>query len=732
MNRPQLYSNGKQIVLDKRIGKGGEGEVYTLVDSKDFAVKFYTIRDLASREAKITAMLSAKLFEQSKLVAFPTAKVTDRSNKFAGFVMRLVADCKPLHELYAPGSRKTHFPKADYRFLARAASNVARAVAQVHATGCVIGDINHSGVLISQQATAALIDADSFQITEASKRHLCKVGVPEYTPPELQGQKLDVIVRTPNHDCFGLAIVIFQLLFMGKHPFSGRYTGQGDMPMERAIGEFRFAYSRRRKTGLSPPPAACDLSDIPTWLADMFEDAFGQQMSSQRPTAAQWVSALERFENTLIKCTQNGLHFYSNAARSCPWCDIEQNVGVVLFVPDAATFVQNAFVGGSFDAERLWRQIEALNVPALGMANAPLSQLAGRVSKQAHDAKGGSKLLQLRRFAIVLGAIGLTLAKPEGWMYFVGAGVLCWFANERGGVDLQPFTERSRMANEKFQSRLALWHKSLNLDRLAQLYYDVELWTNEYKGLNGEYKARSAEISRIHKERQLDDYLEGFLIADEFSKGRLKIRGFGRGKLAALLSHNIESFSDVNEDDCLAVPGIGHAITKGLIDYKDDLSFRFKPSSSVSLAERQDRSRVDAEFQARAIDLQKRIESSSKELSLLAAQAKAATSNRSAALEALYQEALNAAEDLNFLGGSASVGVTLPSNPFKLPRTPTASYTGRNLYGAFPANASIPATSAPSCPNCGSRMVRRTNRRRGNFFWGCSTYPSCKGTKNFP
>jgi hypothetical protein len=39
--------------------------------------------------------------------------------------------------------------------------------------------------------------------------------------------------------------------------------------------------------------------------------------------------------------------------------------------------------------------------------------------------------------------------------------------------------------------------------------------------------------------------------------------------------------------------------------------------------------------------------------------------------------------------------------------------------------------SEPACPQCGSPMVLRTARRGGNVgnqFWGCSKYPTCKGT----
>lgn len=45
---------------------------------------------------------------------------------------------------------------------------------------------------------------------------------------------------------------------------------------------------------------------------------------------------------------------------------------------------------------------------------------------------------------------------------------------------------------------------------------------------------------------------------------------------------------------------------------------------------------------------------------------------------------------------------------------------------------SAPAT-APGCPQCNAPMVRRTSHKgtnAGNEFWGCSTYPKCRGVRN--
>src|SRR5690606_22874685 len=37
--------------------------------------------------------------------------------------------------------------------------------------------------------------------------------------------------------------------------------------------------------------------------------------------------------------------------------------------------------------------------------------------------------------------------------------------------------------------------------------------------------------------------------------------------------------------------------------------------------------------------------------------------------------------------------------------------------------------AARSCPACGAAMVVRKNRRNGQVFWGCSSYPRCKATQ---
>ena len=51
---------------------------------------------------------------------------------------------------------------------------------------------------------------------------------------------------------------------------------------------------------------------------------------------------------------------------------------------------------------------------------------------------------------------------------------------------------------------------------------------------------------------------------------------------------------------------------------------------------------------------------------------------------------------------------------------------------ASPSATKSPAVVAPQCPVCNATMVRRTAQKgskAGTQFWGCSTFPACRGTR---
>lgn len=323
--------SGRRLKLGERLGRGGEGSVYAAANRRNHAVKLYKAPDKPQLANKIAAMVDAGLARQSPFAAFPVDVVHTQDGAFAGFLMKAVRDRRPLHDLYAPGARKRHFPDIEYRFLARTATNIARAVASIHHTSCVIGDINPSGMLVADDATVALVDADSFQFSHGGQQFLCTVGVPDYTPPELQGQSFHGVVRTQQHDAFGLAVILFQVLMMGRHPFDGVLDTGEAPPMGERIQRRLYPHIPERPTGMKPPPSLPALTEFSGTLADLFARAFTTQGNTPRPDALQWVTALEHFEKTLRRCRTDRRHHYPHESTTCPWCQMEEQLGNQLF-----------------------------------------------------------------------------------------------------------------------------------------------------------------------------------------------------------------------------------------------------------------------------------------------------------------------------------------------------------------------------------------------------------------
>lgn len=213
--------DGRPVVLGKRLGRGGEGAVHLIANAPGYAVKVYHEYD-ARRSARLSAALRTDYAHSVPAVAWPRRLVMDQEGRKVGFIMEAYPDARPVHDLYTPLSRRIHFPNVGWPFLVRAALNLARVVARLHADGIVIGDLNHSSVMVLPVATVRLVDADSFPHPPDC---VCLVGTPEYLPAELQRADLAVARRRPRHDVFALSVLVYQLLFDGRHPFAG-YGGR--------------------------------------------------------------------------------------------------------------------------------------------------------------------------------------------------------------------------------------------------------------------------------------------------------------------------------------------------------------------------------------------------------------------------------------------------------------------------------------------------------------------------
>jgi DNA-binding helix-hairpin-helix protein with protein kinase domain len=569
---------GRRVSLGPELGRGGEATVYSVDGQSEFVAKIYHQPPGAEKREKLSQMVKLQSERLLALSAWPVGTLFMGGNKsMAGFLMKNVSRFKDIHLLYNPKSRTREFtPKANWRFLIHTASNVARAFAAIHDYGHVIGDVNQSNTRVSPEtAIVSLVDCDSFQISANGKVYLCEVGVPLYTSPELQDTEFREVARTPNHDNFGLAVLIFHLLFMGRHPFAGKFLGRGEMPIEKAIAEQRFAFARDlERTQMLPPPACITLAHLPQEIGDLFTRAFGSDgAGSGRPDGKQWIAELDALASRLIVCSNNKAHLFFNGLSSCPWCPIESS-GVLLFVD--YTIVDTAT---GFSIELVWSRILAIPSPGAGNVPSLLSYISG--VEPSSRAKAAARKRRYKIAAVVVGVlvtVGFVLTSPDGfaYMYFIGLGVLLL----RKFLDSDAPTEfgrAARAAENRLQGLQHAWLCEASGEEFNAKLDELRTLTEEYRKLPEWRKQKVREFERALYETQLRHYLAQFDIASA------DIPHIKDGRKAMLSAYGIDDAGDVIRSVLETVPGFGLFLIIQLITWRQSLeaTFKFNPGRGI-------------------------------------------------------------------------------------------------------------------------------------------------------
>ena len=636
-----IDSAGREIRLTGVLGKGGEGAVYGIATSNDYVAKIYHKPLTADRSAKIQLMSAFSSEIVKQLSAWPAGLVLTKSGRVpVGLLMPKISNRKDIHKLYSPKSRRTEFQRADWRLLIRASANTARAFGAIHGTGCVIGDVNEGSVLVAEDATVRLIDCDSFQVIANGKRYACEVGVETFTPPELVGKNLREVVRTANHDNFGLAVMIFLLLFMGRHPFAGRFLGKGDMPIPKAISELRFAYSAMRAdVQMDKPPGTPPLSIVGDEVAFLFERAFAKQMvQGGRPDPTEWVQALSNLEKRLKQCGMNPAHWH-HKDMACPWCPMEATTGVDLF-----PFVRSSVVLTSVDLTALWRQIDALNSPG----PPPEIQIASpSPSAEAIGIAGSFRRANILAFSLslIIGSVavfgGMTGPAPL-WLLI---GALLSFFGARRWLDKSSDIYKFRDAKMKTETNWNLAQK-LWIERMGSKSFDEK----KQEILHLKQAIERIPALRIAKLDQLRKSLREVQLArflDAFEIDKASLDGIGEGRKRTLQSYGIETAADLLNS--INVPGFGPVLCETLYTWRRSLEARFRFNPAVGV-DRRDTDKIEQEILNERRKLEQAARVGHDELVQLNARILNARNQLRGPVEAAYREYLQASVNYKTAG----------------------------------------------------------------------------------
>jgi len=541
--------DGREAGLGRCLGQGGEGAVYAVPMWPRSVAKIYARRPDERTQLKLAAMVQLGTQELASFAAWPQRLLLDPgTGAVLGFLMPRVDAHREIHALYGPTDRKAAFPDASWAFLVRAARNLAAAMDAVHRHGHVIGDVNQGNVVVSRKATVRLIDCDSFQVTHLGHTYPCRVGVPLFTPPELQGQRLDAVQRTPDHDRFGLAVLVFHLLFMGRHPFAGRHPDR-PLSVEAAIREGLFAFGREaRQQGWEPPPFSLPLEEVTPPVAELFERAFGREAAAggPRPTAAEWALALDALEDRLVICGDDPRHAHVRANGSCPWCRIENAGGPSFF------FLAPGTAPDAFDLEETWRAIEA--VPSPGEAPLP-----GPVVPEEPPKEKPKTVTQRLKLVIceILTRRAVSRERED---------------SERRAPEIEKARKRLRRLEDQWKDLCGEGDFLARKRQLAEARASLE-------GLKAVEEREWADLVAQFRDKRLPDHLRTFAL--EFAR----VPGLGPAELGRLADRGIATAADIAPERLMAIRYIDLDLVRALLLFKvaatRAFAFAFDPVTGI-------------------------------------------------------------------------------------------------------------------------------------------------------
>ncbi len=288
-----LLADGSVCLLGKRLGSGGEGIVFEVQGMTQVCKLYFKDRLTEAAKAKVELLVTRRIDHPG--ICWPSQAVYDTEKQFRGFLMPR-ADGVPLRQsLFLPRPFMQKNPTWTRLNSTRLAIKILQQIQFLHNLGVTLGDINPLNFLLCNNGDVFLVDCDSFQV----EGFPCPVGTVNFTPPELQGVNFKSILRTPEHEMFAVATLLFMIFLPGNCPYT--HTGGEDGGANIRRGEFVYTTGWVRGGAKAPMGVwrYC-WAHLTTRLKKLFESTFdAEKKTERRPTISDWLSALIQYERIL-------------------------------------------------------------------------------------------------------------------------------------------------------------------------------------------------------------------------------------------------------------------------------------------------------------------------------------------------------------------------------------------------------------------------------------------------
>lgn len=171
------------------------------------------------------------------------------------------------------------------------ALNLAKLIAAVHQENHAFGELRPDKFLVDQTHVYATECVD-LHIQGPEDNYEGKSPLSDYAPPNDSPSELREYQKV---DVFALAIVIFQILMKGFHPFEAQGSATTDGTYSEMISDNEFPYRDPQAGKLEPPEEAPAYGELPEALQEKFNQIFieGKLTPDIRPSAADWVEVID-------------------------------------------------------------------------------------------------------------------------------------------------------------------------------------------------------------------------------------------------------------------------------------------------------------------------------------------------------------------------------------------------------------------------------------------------------
>jgi hypothetical protein len=329
------YGGQRRVLM--RLGpnvnkSGASADIHRLIGQPGIVAKIYrSAIDKSQYEGKVEEMLRhppaiSPIRQNGReyiQIAWPTAALRDQSGVFQGFIMPEIdmRAATELENVLQKSARRLLGLPEFYGNRVLLAANLAGVMAELHKLSHYFIDMKPVNMRFYPDTNfLAVLDTDGFSI-QGAKRWPARQYSDQYIPPE--AKNVNPWQLGIEADLFALAVIIFQLLNNGIHPYQGIDAASGlPTSIQDRIYAGLYAYGLRRLPATAPARMSVHEYLHPSTRA-MFDRAFTGAPAG-RPRAGEWSDHLKMLitRNILVRCRRFPAE-HAHFGKGCGFCALD-------------------------------------------------------------------------------------------------------------------------------------------------------------------------------------------------------------------------------------------------------------------------------------------------------------------------------------------------------------------------------------------------------------------------